>query len=329
MNTDKIDFVVTWVDGNDPVWQEAKSHYVEAGADTRAARYRDWDQLKYWFRAIEKNTPWVNKIHFVTFGHLPKWLNLDNPKLHIVRHEDFIPKEFLPVFNSTAIEIHLHRIPGLSENFVYFNDDTYLMKPCKPTDFFKKGKPVDMALLTPVPENYGGEPYYYHLYNDYSIYKNYFSKKAFLGHIFKYCNIKYRGGAVSNLLNILCKNLYFSSLHFSKPYNKSSFETVWRDYGDVLLKTAKSRFRVYSNNSPQLFRGYQLITGNFYPKRIQGIVLDTRKVDIAKNAIESGKYRLLCLSDNTSGDTFEADKEKINASFKKIYPVKSSFELPD
>ena len=135
MSADQIDFVVTWVDGNDPVWQEAKSHYAPADADIRAARYRDWEQLKYWFRAVEKYAPWVNKIHFVTFGHLPKWLNIDNPKLHIVKHEDFIPKEYLPVFNSTAIEIYLHCIPGLSENFVYFNDDFYLMKPSQPEDF--------------------------------------------------------------------------------------------------------------------------------------------------------------------------------------------------
>ena len=323
---DKIDFVVTWVDGNDPVWQEAKSRYVEAGADIRAARYRDWDQLKYWFRAIEKNAPWVNKIHFVTFGHLPKWLNTDNQKLHIVKHEDFIPKEFLPVFNSTAIEVHLHRIPRLSENFVYFNDDMFIMKSCKPTHFFKKGKPVDMAQLTPIPENSEGELYYYHLYNDYSIYRKYFSKGVFLRHFYKYCNIKYCGGAISNLLNIACKNLYFSSMHFSRPYRKSSFETVWRDYEDILLKTAKSRFRIYSNNSPQLFRGYELITGNFHPERIKGIVLDTRKVDIAKNVIESGKYRLLCLSDNTLDDTFETDKEKINASFEKVFPSKCSYE---
>ena len=81
---DKIDFVVTWVDGSDPIWQKVKNQYSAEGADTRVTRYRDWDQLKYWFRAVEKYAPWVNKVHFVTFGHLPQWLNTDNPKLNIV-----------------------------------------------------------------------------------------------------------------------------------------------------------------------------------------------------------------------------------------------------
>lgn len=327
LGMDKIDFVVTWVDGNDPMWRNIKQQYEAKNADVRNARYRDWEQLRYWFRSIEKNAPWVNRIYFVTFGHIPKWLNINNPKLRIVKHEDFIPKEFLPVFNSTAIEVHLHRIPGLSDNFVYFNDDMYLMKHCKPTDFFRKGKPVDMASFSPVPPNFGGEIYFYHLYNDYSIYKNYFSRKTLFKHFFRYVNIRYGNILVKNMLNIASKNLFLHEFHFAKPFKKSTFEIVWNDYNDILTKTAKSRFRVYSNNSPELFRGYQLITGNFYPKRMNGIVLDSREVDKVKKTIESGKYRLLCLSDNTLDEKFETDKQNINASFDKIFPMKSCFEL--
>lgn len=324
---EKIDFVVTWVDGNDLVWQNAKQQYSVGNADVRKARYRDWGQLRYWFRSIEKNASWVNKIHFVTFGHIPKWLNTNNPKLHIVKHEDFIPKDFLPVFNSTAIEVHLHRIPELSDNFVYFNDDMYLMKRCKTTDFFREGKPVDLASFSPVPPNFGGEIYFYHLYNDYSIYKNYFSKGTIFKHFHRYFNIMYGKISLKNILNIASKNLFLSEFHFAKSFKKSTFEIVWNDYNNILTKTAKSRFRMYSNNSPELFRGYQLITGNFYPKRMKGIVLDTREVDKVKEAIESGKYRLLCLSDNTLDETFEADKHNINVSFDKMFPEKSSFEL--
>ena len=95
-----IDFVITWVDGNDPKWQEAKEKTLIAQGlgghiDGRKERYRDWDNLQYWFRGVEKYAPWVRKIHFVTWGHVPEWLNVDHPKLHIVKHEDFIPKEFL------------------------------------------------------------------------------------------------------------------------------------------------------------------------------------------------------------------------------------------
>ena len=329
MSADPIDFVVTWVDGNDPVWQEAKSHYTTADADTRPARYRDWEQLKYWFRAVEKYAPWVNKVHFVTFGHLPKWLNTANPKLHIVKHEDFISKEYLPVFNSTAIEIYLHRIPGLSENFVYFNDDFYLMKPSRPEDFFKHGKPVDMPVLSPVQAGVVGEPYYYHLYNDYSIYVHYFEKKKFLKHLSMYVNFKYGKVAFTNLLNVACKNLHFDSFHFPKSFQKASFEIIWRDYEDILQKTAESRFRTNFNNSPELFRGYQLITGNFYPERKAGVYVNTEDVDAAQKAIISANELFLCLGDNVSSDTFESARAEINTSFDIVFPEKSSFELGD
>ena len=126
---EKIDFIITWVDGNDDNWQKEKSKYNPNGGENCKSRYRDWEQLKYWFRAVEKYAPWVNKIHFVTWGHLPEWLNTDHPKLNIVNHKDFIPEEYLPVFNSVAIEIHMHRIKGLSDKFVYFCDDFYLMQP--------------------------------------------------------------------------------------------------------------------------------------------------------------------------------------------------------
>jgi len=72
---------------------------------------------------VEQFAPWVRKIHFVTCGQKPEWLNADHPKLSLVNHSDYIPQQFLPTFNSSLIEIYLHRIPDLTEHFVYFNDD--------------------------------------------------------------------------------------------------------------------------------------------------------------------------------------------------------------
>ena len=107
-----IDFVIIWVDGADPKWCEEESKYLPKSSfeDDKEVRYRDWDNLQYWFRAVEAYTPWVRTIHFVTWGHLPKWLKADHPKLHIVKHEDFIPEEYLPTFNSHTIELNLHRL---------------------------------------------------------------------------------------------------------------------------------------------------------------------------------------------------------------------------
>ena len=134
----KIDFVVLWVDGSDPEWVEEKNSYVpgDTTPEIEAARFRDWDNMKYWFRGIEKFAPWVNKIHFVTYGHLPSFLNTENKKLNIVNHKDIIDSAYLPTFNSAAIEVNISKIAGLTDKFVYFNDDTFIMSPMKERDFF-------------------------------------------------------------------------------------------------------------------------------------------------------------------------------------------------
>ena len=88
-----IDFVVLWVDGSDPVWQAEKAKYQGKTLDDSNAvnRFRDWGLMPYWFRAVERFAPWVRKIHFVTCGHVPAFLNLAHPKLHHVKHADFLP----------------------------------------------------------------------------------------------------------------------------------------------------------------------------------------------------------------------------------------------
>ena len=126
----KIDFVVTWVDGNDVAWQAEKIRYSPKKTDSgnEENRFRDWGLMKYWFRGIEKFAPWVNHVYFITWGHVPEWLNLEHEKLSIIKHSDYIPDEYLPTFNSNVIELNLHRIPQLSEHFVLFNDDMIFFK---------------------------------------------------------------------------------------------------------------------------------------------------------------------------------------------------------
>ena len=84
--SDKIDFVITWVDPSDPEWQKEKSKYESGSpeADIRELRYRDWGCLKYIFRGIEKYAPWVNKVFFITCNQIPTWLNTDYKKLYYI-----------------------------------------------------------------------------------------------------------------------------------------------------------------------------------------------------------------------------------------------------
>ena len=109
-----------------------------AALDIDENKYRDNGLLKYWFRGIEKYAPWVRRIHFITMGQKPAWLDENHPKLHLVNHTDYIPREFLPTFNSNVIELMIHKIPDLAEHFVHFNDDFFSYKSRSAVRFFFK-----------------------------------------------------------------------------------------------------------------------------------------------------------------------------------------------
>ncbi len=141
-----IDAVYTWVDGSDPAWRERKRATLAALGDEAArlhesatsdVRYRSRDELRYSLRSLERFAPFVRRVYLVTDRQVPDWLDVEHPSLEIVFHEDLFPdSSHLPTFCSRAIECHLHRIPGLSERFLYFNDDVMLARPATPADFF-------------------------------------------------------------------------------------------------------------------------------------------------------------------------------------------------
>ena len=142
----KIDLVYLWVDGNDTVWAEKRRRFTDDPnkyADTCKGRFANNDELKFSLRSVEQYSPWINKIHIVTDGQTPDWLNISHPKIHMVDHTEILPPEELPTFNSVVIEHALHRIPGLSEHFIYANDDMFFNRPTAPSDFFtREGLPV-------------------------------------------------------------------------------------------------------------------------------------------------------------------------------------------
>lgn len=330
----KIDFVIAWVNGNDKAWLKEKAKYdpsIDLTQDTIDARYRDWDNLQYWFRAVEKYAPWVNKIHFLTWGHIPEWLDVNNPKLHIVNHKDFIPEEFLPTFNSHTIELNMHRIEGLSEYFVYFNDDVFLTKPVKETDFFKDNLPCDLFALDAVyfaPDSAGA-----YNGNDLEIINKHFDKdKQFkLFKYKKYLKLKY---GIKNLYRtiVLIKWHWFPGFsydHLTSCFLKSTLETVWRKEPEVLANTCNDKFRSKRNVNQWLFKYWQLASGNFYPRSNKfGKVFHLREFPYSglKEAIEENKYHVICINDTSRTKDFEAHRDMVKESFNIILPAKCSFE---
>ena len=139
-----IDVVYTWVDGGDPEWLALRNrtladlsgvpYHPEA---VSPARFRSRDELRYSLRSIAMYAPWVRRIFLVTNGQVPEWLSKDNGRIEVVAHDAiFDDPGHLPTFNSNAIISRLHHLPGLSEHYLYFNDDVFLARPASPDDFF-------------------------------------------------------------------------------------------------------------------------------------------------------------------------------------------------
>jgi len=132
-----IDLVYTWVDQNDPdriKYQKMLLKTKDENLDAR--RYSENQELKYSIRSVQKNCPWIRKIYIVVKdGQSPKFLDFTNPRIQLVNHSEIMPHTALPSFNSVAIECCLHKIKGLSEYYMYMNDDFFIMKPVKKSDF--------------------------------------------------------------------------------------------------------------------------------------------------------------------------------------------------
>jgi len=327
----KIDFVIPWVDGNDSKWIELYNKYSSVKKilvtddygtyNSNTKRYQDIGLLRYWFRCIEKNASWVNRVFFITNGQKPDWINLDCKKLVWIKHEDYIPKEYLPVFSSHPIELNLHRIKDLSEHFVYFNDDFFILNKITTAHYFNDDfLPCDFAILNRVmPEQMG----HIILNNLVEINIRFDKNKVIAKNKNKWFNLVYG----KELLLTLFFNKYprfsgFRGTHTAQPFLKSTFEEVWRNCEHVLCETSASKFRSITDVSQYLFRYWQLVTGKFHPVSPKGRKLFGFNMDIKELArcFVDHRVKEVCINDGETHDD-------IIKLFEMYYPEKSDFEL--
>ncbi len=149
-----IDAVITWVDGRDEHHAQKLANYLaKHGLARKGAaaptRFNAQGEFDFCLRSIFHFAPWVGTIYVVTDAQTPSLINQLQctsyaAKIKLVDHKELFKgyEHCLPTFNSLSIESMLWRIPGLSEQFIYFNDDCMLLHPLKPTDFFRQGKPI-------------------------------------------------------------------------------------------------------------------------------------------------------------------------------------------
>lgn len=328
-----IDLVVPWVDGSDSKWIKEKQKYTaHLPGDNTQNRYRDWKIMKYWFRSAEKNLPWIRKIHFITYGHLPDFLDKKSPKLSIVNHKDYIPEKYLPTYNSHAIELNLHRIKDLSEYFIYANDDTFFLKPLQPEFFFKKGLPADAAIQNVLQfKSPGGISHI--TANDIMCINRNFSKSAVIKqNFFKWFNIKYGGKIFFNAYLMPFKNFTgFNDHHMPGAFLKSTWRDVWYKFGTLLDETCSHKVRNNSDVNQWLMRYWQIASGKFVPVNpnrgnFYSIGDDDEKI---RYALKNRSIPMICINDtreNYQNDMFEKECAFLDSCFSEIFPQKSSFE---
>ena len=327
-----IDFVIIWVDGNDPKWREEKVKYdsTTVTSANSEVRYRDWDNLQYWFRGVEQFAPWVNKIHFVTWGHVPSWLDTTNPKLNIVNHKDYIPAEYLPTFSSHTIELNLHRIKGLAEQFVYFNDDTFITAPVKPEDFFKNGKPCDTVAQDCI--FFGKDSAGFYNGADVTVVNTHFNKRECIKKNWKiWFNPK---NSFRNLVrtSLLIPWPWFPGFyyqHVATSFLKSSFEEVWDKAYDTLNETCTHRFRKNTDVNQWVVKFWQMAKGEVTVRKDNFAycyhVKETNFKRLLRD-IPSKNKKMLCINDTSKTIDFDDKVIKVKEAFELLLPDKSSFE---
>jgi Stealth protein CR2, conserved region 2/Stealth protein CR4, conserved region 4/Stealth protein CR3, conserved region 3/Stealth protein CR1, conserved region 1 len=321
VSPDRVDFpvdaVYTWVDGGDPAWQARKAaalgdnDWVAAvsGQTANDSRYVSRDELRYSLRSLHYFAPWVRRIFIVTDDQLPAWLDAEHPQITVVSHREiFGDTGRLPTFNSQAIESRLHRIPGLSEHFLYLNDDVFLGRPVTPdlfftpgglTRFFPSAALVDSAPRRPsdAPVNCAGK-------NNRRLIQEAFGR-------------------------VLTRKM----MHTPHPSRRSVITEIEQRFAEHVEATAAHQFRHPDDISllSSLQQYYAYLTGRATPGQIRYLYTDLASPDTPFRLAKLLRNRHLdafCLNDTDSDPAVAAEQAELLADFLPAYfPFVSPYEL--
>lgn len=334
---EKIDFVVLWVDCSDPEWIKSYNYYRPNKPIQDRARYRNWNLFRYWFRAVEKYAPWVNKVFLITNGTFPSWINRDCEKLVLVKHSDYIPEKYLPTFNSGTIELNIGRINGLSEHFVFFNDDMFINAPISPEYYFKNGLPCDYNFESPYRnpiysnKNKYGEDIV--IYCDIAVLNKHFNRKKVIRQAWaKWYGRHLWGKPLLFSLLLLNRTKFenFPLYHHEQPMLKSVFHEIWEEEKEILEKSC-SRFRKDIRINQYLIRYWQFASNRFYPVKKKGLAYhyyNKEIVDDLINVLKDEHFISICINDTPfcSEEDYNYASNKIRNTFEEKFPHISIFE---
>jgi hypothetical protein len=311
-----IDIVYTWVNDQDKAWQQRKDrvslrHNRPANAGMRAKlneRFRNRDELRYSFRSIEMFAPFVRKIFLVTDDQTPDWLDTRNPRVQVVSHRQiFRDRAWLPTFNSSGIETQLHHVNGLSEHFLYFNDDFFLGDIVQPEDFFL----ANGAVRSFPSDQFANEKDIDDEREEYVV----ADKNAI--DLFK------------EDFNGFGRNIM---LHVPYPSSKSLLQTMEARYQRHFDACARNPFRSLQDLRPIAFMQYHYGFRNrlVVPSRISHRYLALWKPQIQKqldNVRTTRAFKTFCINDvGVPPEREQAVNDAVRSFLEAYFPFKSAFE---
>lgn len=302
---EKIDAVITWVDGSDPRLREKRMNYAElngAGCTTQIpvgkseTRFLDNGELYFCLKLLKKNAPWLDRIFIVTDGQIPGFLADDiyfEKKCIVVDHSEIFRgyDSCLPTFNSRSIESMIWRIPGLSEKFIYLNDDFFLVNKVKPLDFFRDGKVV---LRGNWRVYIGVETFQLLLERMLTFMRQVFQKKTRTMHL-----LAQKKGARLAGFNYS----YFRVPHTPHPMLKSNLERYFNENPEVLKSNICFRFRSYKQFWPvslsdhlNIKNGHAVLDQARCWAEFNGEVDGAQVISSLEQGIANNRVKFLCVT---------------------------------
>lgn len=291
-----MDIVITYVDGLDAVWQKEYQQYTNQPVLEK--RFRDWGTLRYLFRGIEVNMPFIRKVHLVVSheSQVPTWI--DKEEVHVVLHGDIIPKEYLPTFNCNPIEMHLHKIEGVDEEYLYFNDDIFPLLPCAPRDFFREGKGV-LGM----------------------------SRHWLVSGMFKHI-CKNSDSLARKALGMGNSFCFLRPQHVCTPMLRSECEVLY-SLVENEIKDSLTRIRSGNNLNQYLFLDYMYLKGKLINERIskKHFSVGVTSPHKLREFIIHPTHKLTCINDvQLSEERYKELRSALLDAFEQRFPNKSKYE---
>ncbi|MFK0168518.1 stealth family protein [Streptomyces sp. NPDC090306] len=308
-----VDVVYTWVDGEEPAMRAKRARHQERGTaeildkETNASRYTSHDELKYSLRSLAMYADFVRHIYIVTDGQKPHWLDESAPGITVVDHRDIFPADVLPVFNSHAIETRLHHIPGLSDQYLYFNDDVFVGRRITPEHFFH-GSGLMKIPVSPLKIGVG---------------KPHAEETA-------------TNSASKNVRQLLLEKFGRMTtnnfMHTPLPQQRETLRTLEELFADDVRRTTASRFRSPSDiamTAPLLYQ-YALMTGSGVPGRFSFRYVNISRPDAERRLADlrnNRRFDFFCLNDvDVPAEEREQVHLRMNEFLENYFPFPSPYE---